>query len=104
MRKGNFGMVAGCEQNVLGGEQNSSTFYMCLMWTLFLRNIACISFLRDIGPLVPISSFLYSYHLSIKTPCFYGSFVSFTLYLAIICLLVPHVPKIVSRNSHRDTF
>jgi hypothetical protein len=24
MRKGNFGMVAGCEQNVLGGEQNSN--------------------------------------------------------------------------------
>jgi len=23
MRKGNFGMAAGCEQNVLGGEQNS---------------------------------------------------------------------------------
>jgi hypothetical protein len=25
MRKGNFGMAAGCEQNVLGGEQNSSS-------------------------------------------------------------------------------
>jgi hypothetical protein len=24
MRKGNFGMAAGCEQNVLGGEQNST--------------------------------------------------------------------------------
>jgi hypothetical protein len=26
MRKGNFGIAAGCEQNVLGGEQNSTFF------------------------------------------------------------------------------